>query len=361
MTKKLLTKFSDFLKARIRSAVKEPALEQKIRDFIGRRIDDLTNTQTPLGEMFTDEAVTLLKEKAIEQIEPIVHRLAEIATAERTRNQISALIKREVHNYYEQLAFFKKIFVSRDNLLKEVDDLVNDSLPKRVEETLRGDFFANEVFNFINNSIDDVMARPLPEIIGKIAPEQLENLKSQISKRILLLLQGDEMMISVSAYLSDTLEKLRPHSIDAILQTIHPESEEKLKKLLANGLIGILSRQETSQIINSVLSRQIEKILASPIGRLSDHISEEKVRNAGKSLTETIISAAKEKLPEAIKEFNIGGVVREKINNYPSEKLEALVLSVAKEHLRKIELFGALFGLLIGIAQAVQFYFFARK
>ncbi len=354
-------KILGFLETRIRSAVKEPALEQKIRDFIGRRIDDLTNTQTPLGEMFTEDAVAILREKAVEQIEPIIHQLAEIATAERTRSQISSLIKREVHDYYEQLPFFKKIFVSRDNLLKEVDDLVNESLPKRVEETLRGDFFAREIQNFLNSTINNAMARPLPEIIGKIAPEQLEKLKGQISKRILTLLQGDEMMNSVSAYLTDTLEKLRPHSIDAILQTLHPESEEKLKKLLSNGLIKILSRDETSKIINSVLSRQIEKFLAAPIGKLSDHISEEKVRHAGHSLTETIISAAKEKLPEAIKEFDIGGVVREKINNYPSEKLEALVLSVAKEHLRKIELFGALFGLIIGIAQAVQFYFFARR
>ena len=354
-------KILGFLETRIRSAVSEPALEHKIRDFISRRIDDLTNTQTPLGEMFTDDAVALLKEKAVGQIEPIVHQLAEIATAERTRNQIGALIKREVHDYYEQLPFFKKFFVSRDNLLKEVDDLVNESLPKRLEETLRGDFFAQEAQNFISSTINSAMSRPLPEVIGKIAPDQLEKLKSQISKRIMSLLQGDEMMTSISAYLTDTLEKLRPHSIDAILQTIHPESEKKLKKLLSNGLINILSRGETSKIINSVLSRQIEKVINTPIGRLSDHISEEKVRTAGKSLTDTIISAAKQKLPEAIKEFDIGGVVREKINNYPGEKLENLVLSVAKEHLRKIELFGALFGLLIGIAQAVQFYFFARR
>ncbi len=80
--------------------------------------------------MFTDEAIDLLKEKAEEQIEPIVHQLAKLATAERTRNQISALIKHEVHDYYEQLPFFKRMFVSRENLLKEVDDLVNDSLAK---------------------------------------------------------------------------------------------------------------------------------------------------------------------------------------------------------------------------------------
>jgi uncharacterized membrane protein YheB (UPF0754 family) len=353
-------KIIGFLENRIRSVIKEPTFEQKIRDFINRRVDDLAETETPLGQLFTDDAIVLLKEKASEQIEPIVHQLTELAAAERTRNQIGALIKREVHEYYENLPFFKKIFVSRENLLKEVDDLVNDSLPKRIEETLRGDFFATEAKSFLDKAIHNTLERPLPEVIGKIAPEQLENLKTQISKGILSILQGDEMMHSVSAYITDTLQKLRPHSIDAILQTLHPEAEEKLKKMLAKGLINILSRDETSNIINSVLSRQIERLLSAPIGKLSDHISEEKVREAGKSLTETILTAAREKLPEAIREFDIGSVVREKVNNYPAEKLEALVMSVAKEHLRTIELFGALFGLIIGIAQAIQFYFFAR-
>jgi uncharacterized membrane protein YheB (UPF0754 family) len=168
------------------------------------------------------------------------------------------------------------------------------------------------------------------------------------------------MMTSVSAYLTDTLQKLRPHSIDAILETLHPESEEKLKNMLSKGLLKMLSREETSNVINSVLSKQIERVLSAPIGKLSDYVAEDKVREASRSLTETILAAAREKLPEAIREFDVGSVVREKINNYPAEKLEALVLSVAKEHLRTIEIFGALFGLLIGVAQAIQFYFFAR-
>ena len=353
-------KILGFLETRIRSAVREPGFAMKIKDFIDRRIDDLTKTETPLGQMFTDDAVALLKERAAGQIEPIVHQLAQIATAERTRDQISTLIKREVHSYYEQLPFFKKIFVSRENLLKEVDDLVNEKVPKRIEETLRGDFFAQEAKNFLDSSIDNALARPLPEVIGTIVPDQLESLKLQILKGALSVLRGEEMMTSVSAYLTDTLQKLRPHSIDAILETLHPESEEKLKNMLSKGLLKILSRDETSNVINSVLSKQIERVLSAPIGKLSDYVAEDKMREASRSLTETILAAAREKLPEAIREFDVGTVVREKINNYPVEKLEALVLSVAKEHLRTIEIFGALFGLLIGIAQAIQFYFFTR-
>ena len=356
----MFTQILGFLEERLHAAIHAKSFEENVRDFISRRIDGLVKTDTPLGAMFTDDAVALLKEKANDQIEPVVHQLTNLAAAERTRNQIGALIKREVHEYYEGLPFFKKIFVSRENLLGEVDDLVNKSLPKRIEETLKGDFFAEEARVFIANSIDNALARPLPDLIGTINPEQLDRLKAQITKALLGLVQTDETTRGISAYLTDTLQKLRPHSIDSIMRVLHPESEAKLKTMLSKGLLNVVSRPETSNIINSVLASQVERLMAAPIGKLSDHIGEDKVRQASISLTDAIITAVHQKLPDAVREFNVGGVVQEKILNYPAEKLEALVLSVAKEHLRTIELFGALFGFFIGALQAIQFYIYAR-
>jgi uncharacterized membrane protein YheB (UPF0754 family) len=353
-------KIVGFLEERVRSTIRSKALEGKVREFIEARVDDLANTETPLGELFTPDAINVLKEKANDQIAPMTHHLTEIAAAERTRNQIGALIKKEVHQYYEALPFFKKIFVSRDNLINEVDDLVNESLPKRIEETLKGDFFADEARNFVNSSIDNALARPLPELMGTVNPEQLSKLKEQISGSVVKLLQGDAMMTQVSAYLTDSLAQFRPHSIDSILRRLHPESEEKLKSMLSKGLMSVIAQPETSRIINEMLARQIDSMLSAPIGRLSDHISEDRLRAAGDSVADAVIAAIREKLPDAIREFNVGGVVRDKIMNYPAEKLEALVMSVAKEHLRTIEFFGALFGLFIGIAQAVQFYFYSK-
>ncbi|MEQ1644706.1 MAG: DUF445 family protein [Pyrinomonadaceae bacterium] len=349
-----------FLDERIRTAIKASSFESNIRDFISRRLDELVNSETPLGKMFTDDAVVLLKEKANEQIEPAIKQLAEVAATEKTRNQISALIKNEVHDYYENLSFFKKIFVSRETLLGEVDDLVNESLPKRIEETLNGTFFAEEARNFIGSSIDNALSKPLPVVIGAVAPEQLARLKEQVTKSVLSLLQSDETMSGITTYIRETLEKLRPHSIDAILQTIHPESEERFKSMLANGLLDIISREETSNILNEILAGQIDRLLSKPIGKLGDHIPEAKLRQASTSLTDAIIAAVHTKLPDAIAEFDVAGMVRDKIRNYPPEKLEALVMSVAKEHLRTIELFGALFGFFIGVLQAVQFYFYAK-
>ena len=265
-----------------------------------------------------------------------------------------------MHDYYEELSFFKKIFVSREALMAEVDELVNDTLPKRIEETLRGTYFADEARAFIATNIDNALSKPLQEVVGRIAPEQLDRLKAQITKSVLSMLQSDKTVDGISAYLRTTIEKLRPHSIDAILQVVHPEAEERLKRLFANGLVDILSRDETADTINDILSAQIDQLMSRPLGKLGDHVSQEKVRELSKSLTAAVVDAASKKLPEAIADFDVQGMVRQKVAEYPPEKLENLVLSVAGEHLRTIELFGAVFGFLIGVAQAVQFYFYAR-
>lgn len=347
-----------FLEARIAAVVHEPALEKTIASFISGKVNELVEEQAPLRELFTEDAVSLLKEKAFEQIDPVVHQLAEIATEDRTKDQISSLIKKEVHNYYEQLPFFKKIFVSRDNLLKEVDQLVDESLPRRIEETLKGDFFAEEAEAFVGKSIDNALSRPLPEIIGQVAPDQLDRLKAQLTMNILRVLQGEQMRKSIAGYLSDSLEAVKPRLIGDLLQSTHPDANRKLRKMLTGGLIGVLERDETAMIVNEVLSKQIDSLLNAPIGRLSNHISEDQIERAGDAITNVIIDSAKQKLPEAIEEFDIGGVVREKVNNYPAEKLEALVLSVAKDNLRMIELFGAAFGFFIGFGQSIHFYFY---
>jgi uncharacterized membrane protein YheB (UPF0754 family) len=80
------------------------------------------------------------------------------------------------------------------------------------------------------------------------------------------------------------------------------------------------------------------------------------MERASKALVERITLTARERLPTAIAEFDVGGLVRKKVSDYPLEKLEALVLSVAKHHLKTIELFGAVIGFVIGVGQAIYFW-----
>jgi uncharacterized membrane protein YheB (UPF0754 family) len=131
---------------------------------------------------------------------------------------------------------------------------------------------------------------------------------------------------------------------------------QRAKQFLTRSLLELLSRADTARTINHILSSQIERLLVAPIGRLGDHVSQHSMERASKALVERITLAARERLPTAIAEFDVGGLVRKKVSDYPIEKLEALVLSVAKHHLKTIELFGAIIGFIIGVGQAIYFW-----
>ena len=342
-----------FVEERFQRLVSEAGFEATVRDFVNGRLDDLAHSGATLAETVTPETVALIKERLDQQVPPIVHHLADLASSQNTRKQIGALIKREVDEYYEQLSLIKKIFISRERIHREVDDLVNKTLPRRIEEYLRGPAFEQEAEAFLNATIDKVLARPFNEIIGQIAPERFEIIKAQIANRLLELAQSQELSSSIAKYVSDAIERLRPQTLGAMLDHLNPESAQRVISFLTKGLLSLVTREDTARTINGILSSQIERLMIAPIGRLGDHLPAPSVKRATETLVERITLAARERLPAAIADFDVGGLVRNKVAAYPLEKLEELILSVAGQHLKTIELFGAAIGFVIGFGQAV--------
>ena len=346
-----------FAEDQVQRLISTEGFEAKVHEFVSGRLDDLARSNATLGETFTPQTIAFVKDRIDQQVPPIVHHLAEIATSQTTRKQIGGLIKLEVDQYYEQLSLLKKIFISRERIHREVDDLVNKTLPRRVEEYLRGPAFEQEAEGFLNATIDNVMARPLDELIGSFDRMRFEDLKSQISNRLVEILRSEALSTSVSMQVGDALDRLRPQTIGSLMQQVDSNSTTHAKEFLTKSLLSLLAREDTARTINAILSTQVERLLIAPIGRLGDHVSRNAMERASAALVERITHAARERLPVTIAEFDVGGLVRKKVSDYPLEKLEDLVLSVAQHHLKTIELFGAVIGFVIGVAQAIYFWF----
>lgn len=347
----------DFVEQHLQRLTATEGFETKVHEFVSGRLDELARSNATLAETFTPETIAFIKDRIDQQVPPIVHHLADIATSQTTRKQIGGLIKHEVDDYYEQLSLLKKIFISRERIHREVDELVNKTLPKRVEEYLRGPAFEQEAETFLNATVDNVMARPLDELIGQFDAIRFGDLKSQISSRLVEMLRSEALSTSLSIQVTDAIDRLRPQTLGAVMQQLDSNSAAQVKGLLTRSLLGLLSREDTARTINAIMSSQIERLLISPIGRLGDHVSRNAMERASAALVERITLAARERLPVAIAEFDVGGLVRKKVSDYPLAKLEELVLSVAQHHLKTIELFGAIIGFFIGVGQAIYFWF----
>lgn len=342
-----------FVQERLVGFVSDEGFEQNVRDFVSGRLDDLASTNATLAQTFTPDTIDFIKQRIDSQVPPIVHHLADIATSQNTRKQMGALIKKEVDEYYEQLSLLKKIFISRERIHREVDDLVNKTLPGKVEDYLRGEAFEQEAQSFLNGTIDSVMARPLNELIGQFDSAQLNQLKSQLTDRLLEIVRSEGLAASIGRYFNDAVDQMQSQTLNEVLDRIDVRSRDQVKSFLNRSLVGLVARDETARTVNAILTSQVERLLIAPIGRLGDHLSENALQKTSTALVNKITSAARERLPHAIAEFDVGGMVRKKVSDYPTEKLEELVLSVAQHHLKTIEIFGAVIGFFIGVGQAI--------
>jgi uncharacterized membrane protein YheB (UPF0754 family) len=201
-----------------------------------------------------------------------------------------------------------------------------------------------------------VLARPLNVLVGQIESERFDSIKQEITSRIVEMAKSEELSASVATYFREAIERFSPQTLGSALQQLDPDSIQTVKQFLTRSVVGLLSRDDTARTVNAILSSQIERLLVSPIGRLGDHVSEHSMKRASAALVGRITLTAREGLPKAIAEFDVGGLVRKKVSDYPIEKLEELVLSVARHHLKTIELFGAVIGFFIGVLQAIYFW-----
>src|SRR5215207_1500029 len=237
----------DFVQQHVQRLISTEGFGDKVHDFVSGRLDELSRSNATLAETFTPETVGFIKERIDQQVPPIVHHLADIATSPTTRKQIGALIKLEVDQYYEQLSLFKKIFVSRERIHREVDDLVNKTLPKRIEEYLRGPAFEQEAEAFLNTTIDNVMARPLDELIGQLDSTRFDDLKSQVSTRLIEILRSEALSSSVSIHFSEAIDQLRLKTVGSVIQQFDSNAAAHAKGLLTRSLLSLLSREDTAR------------------------------------------------------------------------------------------------------------------
>src|ERR1044072_8366585 len=286
-----------FIEEQLQRLLTTDGFEAKVHEFISQRLDDLALSNATLEETFTPETISFIKDRIDQQVPPIVHQLADIATSQSTSKRIGGLIKLEVDQYYEQLSLIKKIFISRERRHREVDELVNKTLPKRVEEYLRGPAFEQEAEEFLNATIDKVMARPLDELIGQFDAIRFEDLKTQISNRLIELLRSEALSTSLSIQVTDAFDRLRPQTLGEVLQKLDSNSATHAKSFLAKSLLSLLSRDDTARTINAILSAQIERLLIQPIGRLGDHVSRNAIERRRRGRVGGIMVAARGRAP----------------------------------------------------------------
>ena len=125
----------------------------------------------------------------------------------------------------------------------------------------------------------------------------------------------------------------------------HADIVESFAKVDIERLLG--------DVIDSGLQPKIDELRSLPL--IGGFLTADRVRDLRASLLRSILARKDvilEKLEEAVEQgLDVQTLVREKVAAFQVERLEEMVLDVARRELRAIEILGAVLGLLIGLGQ----------
>ena len=134
-------------------------------------------------------------------------------------------------------------------------------------------------------------------------------------------------------------------------------SPESLRQTLLRPEMVKPLRRQIKQRVDVFTDKQFEKL--PPVIRavipdaLREGISDAIVREIFAALPELLEQMA----AQAKENFNVQGMVVERIRNLDLGHFEQMVLRIAQRELRTIEILGGVIGLLVGVAQAALAYF----
>lgn len=138
-------------------------------------------------------------------------------------------------------------------------------------------------------------------------------------------------------------------SIGTTIQEELLSIEEIIEQFISNqdqsALIEIIKNK-----INRVLEERLPGILPaslkSAIKRYIDEVIEQEATDLINASVENMIHSASEKI-------NLSEMVEKRINRFPMDKLEEMVLRIAKRELKHIEVLGGVLGFIIGLVQGI--------
>ena len=127
-------------------------------------------------------------------------------------------------------------------------------------------------------------------------------------------------------------------------------------------LVAALERADLHGLLNRVLEDRLPEVLAGlkkslgPLaGVLDSFLTQQRVADLRAKLVDKILENKESlilQLEKALEEgLDVKDLVERKVAEFPVERLEALILLVAKRELRSIEILGGFLGLLIGLLQ----------
>jgi uncharacterized membrane protein YheB (UPF0754 family) len=322
-----------------------------VAEAVDRAITNTLSSDKPLREYVPSGAVNL-GEAVVSQYLPILlERLGQVLDEPTTRARLQAALRRFTDRFLEEQRAWKRIvgrLVITERTLAQTVEAIEQGGVEEIAALLREPEVQARVAQALNEGVDELLDKPVRELFGRVSPERAERLRTVLVDRVIYLFRHSTTEQVVLGRLDAALGSAAGRTVGDVMDLLGPERSGLFADRLADWVLEAMRGPRATRVLERFLARQTTWMLSVRIGRIGQYLPDDAAARAEALLFDPLWSFIQRRVPQAVAELPVAGMVEEKLRAYPIQKVEELIWRVSQKELVLIIYLGGFLGALVG-------------
>ncbi|CAN5768972.1 hypothetical protein BH23GEM6_BH23GEM6_06490 [soil metagenome] len=335
------------------SVRESPEFARVIAEAVDRAVDGILVSEKPLRHYVPAGAVNLGEAVVAQYLPLLLERLGQALDHPDTRATLQQTLRRFVDRFLEEQQSWKRMIgrlVITERTLAQTVQAIEQGGVDEISALLREPEVQERVARAVNEGVEDLIDRPLNELLSSVTPQRAERLRALLVERILYLFRHPGTEDVVLRRLDGALGAAGNRSVGDVLGILGEERAGELTNKAGDWVIAALRGPRSIAFLHGIAAHQTSWMLSVPIGRPADYLPRDAVKRAEGLLFGPLWEFLQRRVPAAVGGLPVAEMVEEKLKSYPIAKVEELIWRVSKRELVLIIYLGGFLGAIIGSA-----------
>jgi hypothetical protein len=328
-----------------------PEFARVITEALDRGLGNLLASEKPLRHYVPAGAVNLGESFVANYLPLLLDRLSGILDDPATRDRLQQALRRFTDRFLDAQKTWKRLvgrLVITERTLEQTVEAIEQGGVDEISALLKEPEVQAKLSEAINSGVEDLLDRPVKELLGDITPERAARLRSALADRVLYLFRHPTTEEVVLSRLNQLIGAAADRKVGDLLDILGEERSRELTDKAADWVVDTLRGPRALLFIRSALHSRTAWMLSVPVGRIGDFLPPDAVRRAEVLIFDPLWSFLQRRVPTAVAGLPVAQMVEDKLRSYPISKVEDLIWRVSRKELVLIIYLGGFLGALIG-------------
>lgn len=349
-----IQKLEGIIKSVVTKVYHSIGLKEKAYSIINGKLDDFIFSSKKVSDLLSEDMLRVIEKNVIEHTEDLTKTLFIKMKSEGALRSVEEELKKKAKEHVNSLKFIPRILlempITQNKLESFLDDFITDA---------RGENKLNKVDLIVIGKLKVIMAekvqsifgREIKDVIAEIPQDTIGQVKMEIEKKLFDIFADKELEELLIGELDKKIVNFEELEMHKIIPELTDHELIKIKEFITNIIVGSMRKDGTKELFSEKFSVALKGYLNSKLGNLSHLLSHSLVEKIKLAIFNKSFSMLKEKAPTLLEKLDIKLLVEQKVEEFPLDELERIVVQIAGSQLKSITFLGGVLGFLIGLIQ----------